>query len=210
MHVTYSRGRDQHHCLWLLGRRVCGLVLLGSRGSAVPSVVPPALAAPAAETVDAAALSFLLAQSLAAQQHEEVEVKEAAELAELEEKVAVAEGRLLAELQREREEATHITRRTWAALSRVEQYAVLWSSAKEKVHHALRGPTRPPSGTRPGRLAEPVPQGFWPDAPRQPGPGAPLVAPPVLAAPAADGIDASALRFLTAAAALRLREQEGK
>ena len=36
-------------------------------GSVVPSVVPPALAAPAAETVDTAALSFLLAQSLAAQ-----------------------------------------------------------------------------------------------------------------------------------------------
>ena len=36
-------------------------------GSVVPSVVPVALAAPAAETVDAAALSFLLAQTLVAQ-----------------------------------------------------------------------------------------------------------------------------------------------
>ena len=26
-----SRGRGQHHCLWLLGRRVCGPELLGSR-----------------------------------------------------------------------------------------------------------------------------------------------------------------------------------
>ena len=44
-------------------------------GSVVPSVVPPALAAPAEETVDAAALSFLLAQTLAAQQQEEVEAQ---------------------------------------------------------------------------------------------------------------------------------------
>ena len=47
-------------------------------GCVVPSVVPPALAALASETVDAAALSFLLAQSLAAQQQEEVEAKEQA------------------------------------------------------------------------------------------------------------------------------------
>ena len=29
--TTPLRGRGQHHCLWLLGRRVCGAVLLGSR-----------------------------------------------------------------------------------------------------------------------------------------------------------------------------------
>ena len=63
-------------------------------GGDAPSVVPPALVAPLADGIDAAALSFLLAQTLAAQQQEEVEVKEqaaVAELAELEAQVAVAE-----------------------------------------------------------------------------------------------------------------------
>ena len=78
-------------------------------GSVVPSVVSPALAAPAAETVDAAALSFLLAQSLAAQQQEEEEAKEQAAVAELETQVAAAEDRLLVQLQREREEGTRVT-----------------------------------------------------------------------------------------------------
>ena len=95
-----SRGRGQHHCLWLLGRRVCGAGAPRQPGSpSVPSVVPPALAAPAVETVDAAALSFLLAQTLAAQQQEEVEAKEQAAVAELEEKVAAAEDWLLRELE---------------------------------------------------------------------------------------------------------------
>ena len=48
----------------------------------------------------------------------------------LEEKAA-AEGRLPVELQRGREEATRITRQTWAALSRVEQLAVEWCFAKD-------------------------------------------------------------------------------
>ena len=68
-------------------------------GSVVPSGVPPALAAPAAETVDAAALSVLLAQSLAAQQQEEAEVKEQAAVAELVAQVAAAGDRLLVQLQ---------------------------------------------------------------------------------------------------------------
>ena len=102
-------------------------------GSVVPSLVLVALAAPAVETVDAAALSFLLAQTLAAQQQEEVEVKEQAAVAELEAKVAAAEDRLLAQLQREREEGTRVSRQTWSTLSRVEQFAVQWFLAKEAV-----------------------------------------------------------------------------
>ena len=102
-------------------------------GSVVPSVVPPALAAPAAESVDAAALSFLLAQSLAAQQQEEEEAKEQAAVAELEAQVAAAEDRLLVQLQREREEGTRVTRQTWSTLSRVEQLAVHWFLAREAV-----------------------------------------------------------------------------
>ena len=86
-------------------------------GSVVPSVVPPALAAPAAETVDAAALSFLLAQTLAAKQQEDVEAKEQAAVEELEAQVAAAEDRLLVQLQREREEGTRVTRQTWSILS---------------------------------------------------------------------------------------------
>ena len=56
---------------------------------------------------------------------------EAAVLAELEEKVAVAEGRLLVELQREREGGSRISRQTWATLSRVEQLAVELYLAKD-------------------------------------------------------------------------------
>ena len=102
-------------------------------GSVLPSVVSPALAAPAAETVDAAALSFLLAQSLAAQQQEEEKAKEQAAVAELETQVAAAEDRLLVQLQREREEGTRITRQTWSTLSRVEQLAVHWFMARKAV-----------------------------------------------------------------------------
>ena len=43
------------------------------------------------------------------------------------------------------------------------------SGNKEEVefepHAAPRGQSTPPPGTRPGRLAEPVPQGFWPGGP---------------------------------------------
>ena len=121
-----SRGRGQHHCLWLLGAP-------RQPDSVVPSVVPPALASPAAETVDAAAPSFLLAQTLAAQQQEEVEAKEQAAVAELEAQVAAAEDRLLVQLQREREEGTRVTRQTLSTLSRVEQLAVQWFLARDSV-----------------------------------------------------------------------------
>ena len=105
----------------------------GNVVASVPLLGAPSMADSSAEAIDGSTLSFLLQHALEVKRKEEEEAVEAAELAELEEKVAVAECRLLAELQREREEATCITRRTWAALSGVEQYAVLWSSAKEKV-----------------------------------------------------------------------------
>ena len=92
-----------------------------------------ALAAPAVESVDAAALSFLLAQTLAAQQQEEVEAKEQAAVAELEEKVAAAEDRLLRELEKDRAEAVRVTTQSWPTLSRVEQLAIVWFLAKDKV-----------------------------------------------------------------------------
>ena len=96
-------------------------------------MVPPALAAPAAETVDAAALSFLLAQTLAAQQQEEVEAKEQAAVTELEDKVAPAEDRLLREPEKDRAEAVRVTTQSWPTLSRVEQLAIVWFLAKDKV-----------------------------------------------------------------------------
>ena len=54
-------------------------------------------------------------------------------MAELEAQVAAAEDRLLVQLQREREEGTRVTRQTWSTLSRVEQLAVHWFLAKDKV-----------------------------------------------------------------------------
>ena len=94
---------------------------------------PASSGGPAAETVDAAALSFLLAQSLAAQQQEEEEAKEQVAVAELEAQVAAAEDLLLVQLQREREEGIRVTRQTWSTLSRVEQLAVHWSLARVAV-----------------------------------------------------------------------------
>ena len=66
----------------------------GQPGSVVPSVVSPVLAAPTAEGIDAAALSFLLAQSLAARQ-EEAEAREAKDVAELMDVVAKRGDRLV-------------------------------------------------------------------------------------------------------------------
>ena len=57
--------------------------------------------------------------------------KEQADLDELVGDLAVKEGQLLAELQRERGEAVRITRETWSSLSRGT--AVVWFMAKEKV-----------------------------------------------------------------------------
>ena len=134
----------RHHSAGPRGTRPAPLpVVAGSQGvwpgaprqpgSVVPSVVPPALAAPAVETVDAAGLSFLLAQTLAAQQQEEVEAKEQAAVAELEEKVAAAEDWLLRELEQDWAEAVRVTTQSWPTLSRVEQLAIVWFLAKDKV-----------------------------------------------------------------------------
>ena len=78
---------------------------------------------------DAAALSFLLAQTLAAQQ-EEVEAKERAAVAELE---AAAKDRLPRELDKDRAEAVRVSTQSWPTLSRVEQLAIVWFLAKDKV-----------------------------------------------------------------------------
>ena len=83
-----SRGRCQHHCLWLLGRRVCGPVLLGSRAMLCRRWFRQLWRPRRRRRSTAAALSFLLAQSLAAQQQEEEEAKEQAAVAELEAQVA--------------------------------------------------------------------------------------------------------------------------
>ena len=77
------------------------------------------------------------------------------------------------------------------------------------THDGLRAQKSPPPGVRPGRLSEPVPQGFWPGAPRQPGSGAPSLFTPALADTTADGVDAGALAFLTRAA-VEAQEEEAR
>ena len=87
-------------------------------GSVVPSVVPPALAAPAAETVDAAALSFLLTQSLAAQQQEK-------EDKELEADLGRQEKRLMDLVEEERRQGPR-------QFSRIEKAIFHWFLLKRK------------------------------------------------------------------------------
>ena len=62
-----------------------GAVTVGYVAAPVPSVARPAVAAPTADGVDAAALSFLVAQSLAQQEKEKVEEKERAKVMNLKE-----------------------------------------------------------------------------------------------------------------------------
>ena len=83
--------------------------------------------------VDQATVQFLLQQSLLARAEEEEKAREEAEVKELEDDVALKEGRLLVVLERDRTEAVRISRDTWASLSSVEQAAVHWFLAKEKV-----------------------------------------------------------------------------
>ena len=99
-------------------------------GSGVPSVVPPALAAPAEEAVDAATLSFLLAQTLAAQQQEEEELKEQAAVAELEADVVAQEAQLWQELENFRADRN---RPPFHTLSPLLQAAVRWHAARLTV-----------------------------------------------------------------------------
>ena len=79
--------------------------------------------------LDNKTVAWLLERS--ERQREEEEAVEVAVLAELEEKVAMAEGRLFVELQREWEGGSRISRQTWPTLSRVEQLAVEWYLAKD-------------------------------------------------------------------------------
>ena len=98
----------------------------------VPLLGAPSLAVSSAEVIDGSTLSFLLQRALEVKRKEEEEAVEAAELVELEEKLAAAEGRLLEVLRLERE-GTRVTRHTWSTLSRVEQLAVHWFMAKDAV-----------------------------------------------------------------------------
>ena len=76
-------------------------------------------------------------------------------------------------------------------------------------HSGLRAQTTPPPGTRPAALTEPMSQqGVWPGAPRQPGHVVPSAAAPLLAAPAAEGIDAATLSFLPQRALDDKRKEE--
>ena len=101
------------------------------RSEAGPLLAPPVLAG--GDGLDESALAFLVQQTLLARDKEEAEAVEAAELVKLEEKLAAAEERLLAVLRRDWEEGTRVTLQTWSSLSRVEQFAVHWFLAKEKV-----------------------------------------------------------------------------
>ena len=76
------------------------------------------------------------------------------------------------------------------------------------LNEALRGHRTASSGTRPAALKEPVPQGRWPGALRQLGHVVPSLALPSQAGATADGVDSSSLRFLTAAALRKLKEEE--
>ena len=102
---------------------------LGYVAAGAPRLAPVVLVQDAA--LDDKTVAWLLERSLAERQGEEEEAVEAAVLAELEVKVAVAEDRLQVELQREREDGTRVSRQTWATLSRVEQLAVEWYLAKD-------------------------------------------------------------------------------
>ena len=95
----------------------------------VPLLGAPSLADSSAEVIDGSTLSFLLQRALEVKRKEEEEAVEAAELVELEEKLAAAEGRLL----RQEREGTRVSRHTWSTLSRVEQLAVHWFMAKDAV-----------------------------------------------------------------------------
>ena len=79
-----------------------------------------------------------------------------------------------------------------------------------ETHYALRGQKRPLPGTRPAPLpVVAVPQDRLEAAARVSS-GVPSVAPPALAAPAAEGVDSSTLRFLAAAVlySRKLKEEE--
>ena len=75
---------------------------------------------------------------------------------------------------------------------------------------ALRRQMPPPPGTRPAAMMEPMSQGFWSGAPRQPGHVVPSLSLLVLADTTVDGVDSSTLRFLAAAALYSRKLEEEK
>ena len=108
-------------------------VTVGYVAAGVPLLGAPSLADSSAEVIDGSTLSFLLQRALEVKRKEEEEVVEAAELVELEEKLAAAEERLLEVFRRDLDEGTPVARQTWSTLSRVEQFAVRWFMAKDAV-----------------------------------------------------------------------------
>ena len=75
---------------------------------------------------------------------------------------------------------------------------------------ALRRQMPPPPGTRRAAMMEPMSQGFWPEASRQPGHVVPSLSLLVLADTTTDGVDSSTLRFLAAAALYSRKLDEEK
>ena len=86
--------------------------------------------------------------------------------------------------------------------------SLLEKEVVEGTHSARQG-QKTAAGTRPAPLEEVARSpGFWPAAPRQPGHGAPSLAPPSLAAPANEGVDTAAVRFLLGQNLKRRQEEE--
>ena len=79
-------------------------VTVGYVAAGVPLLDAPSLAHSSAEVIDGSTLSFLLQRALEVKRKEEEE--EAADLVELEEKLAAAEERLVEVLRRDRDEGT--------------------------------------------------------------------------------------------------------
>ena len=86
------------------------------------------------------------------------------------------------------------------------------ADGEEEAHEqdfALRGQTQPPLGMRPAPLVEvAVSHEWWPGAPRKPGHVVPSTAAPLLAAPAAEGIDSATFSFLLQRALDDKRKEE--
>ena len=102
-------------------------------GYVAAGVPLPLLADSSAEAIDGSTLSFFQQRALEVKRKEKEEAVEAAELVELEEKLAAAEGWSLEVLRRDRGEGTRVTHQTWSTLCRVDQHAVLWFLAKDAV-----------------------------------------------------------------------------
>ena len=103
-------------------------------------------------------------------------------------------------------ETLHTCQTPWSVFRNMS--VTVWEP--RTTHSGLRAQKPPPPGTRPAPLGVvPVPQGFWPGAPRQPGSGALSLSTPALADTTADGVDAGALAFLLRAV-LEAQEEEAR